>query len=486
MSHVSTFFQWNALPVEISLMILGLLDPYDILACRMASRSMWMLSNQLSLWTECLRNLDGHGFYPHSSESPSLSELERTATAGQRFTRRFQRHISHDHFGPFPALKRLYIEPADPEEELEHLRMVPGGRFLLTTHDCIVRLWDLTKPSSGPVSSLEIEPASFLISVWVRLSPPPNHDPLVIVASQEADLFHIHILTIKPEGQLVVEHPILALSIPTSEFAWIICATARLVAIQLGHKLIVWDNQRDLWMSWDLSSLQVPKTSQRTAYVFDGNIAIFNPDESELTTSRIPSLEPRASTATHPPLLKVAPDILQRYTLYRFNSLQRLTNSPFAGVTLVFHSPETSTRERPVRVDVVSSDENENVILSYFVLIAETDGSHPKLVAVGESQLAAWFDLCHSFHLEWISCDTVQCFIIESTVLHVVISQVSFPDDSLLHRSYHSVAGVLGTAGSILAGDANVDFCSLSGRICARTKVAEGEGYRVAVLDYVL
>ncbi|KAJ7645087.1 hypothetical protein DFH06DRAFT_954683, partial [Mycena polygramma] len=189
------------LPADILIAIIGFLPPYDILTLRTVSKSTSQVTRERSVWIDSLRRACiKHDIYTPSFPlaEMSLDELEHAATACGRFSSRL-RHKFFEDCTVWPHHIRS-LEPAG--QEFENLRLIPGGRFLLTSHERTIQLWDLgnhlRSPTSLPIASLELAGVNTIESMRTRASS-SNSDALVIVSAISSDCtFHVFVLSIFP------------------------------------------------------------------------------------------------------------------------------------------------------------------------------------------------------------------------------------------------------------------------------------------------
>ncbi|KAJ7701213.1 hypothetical protein B0H17DRAFT_924738 [Mycena rosella] len=177
---------WSDLPVDILIAIMNFGTPQDILALRKVSKSIADVTRERSVWIGALRRVSTqYDIYGPSFPltEMSIEDLEHAATASRRFTSRIRGEFLQHR--PVPPLSIQYLEPASFGEDFDHLRLVPGGRFLLTMFRCTLRLWDLGK-QGNLIASLVIEGASAIQSMRTRASN-SSSDALVFVSSRGTD-----------------------------------------------------------------------------------------------------------------------------------------------------------------------------------------------------------------------------------------------------------------------------------------------------------
>ncbi|KAJ6624195.1 hypothetical protein B0H10DRAFT_749524 [Mycena sp. CBHHK59/15] len=167
--------RWSDLPVDIWISILCFLDPQDIFALRKVCKCISGVTSQRTVWIHALRRVCAQRdfFLPSFPLTDmSLDDLEHASTARGRFASRLRREFSLDRVvTPFSTRRLTSLD--HPEEKFDHLRFVPGGRFLLTTSGCTLRLWDLgihldPLVNAAPIACVEIEGGGDIQTVRTR------------------------------------------------------------------------------------------------------------------------------------------------------------------------------------------------------------------------------------------------------------------------------------------------------------------------------
>jgi hypothetical protein len=215
----------------------------------------------------------------------------------------------------------------------------------------------------------------------------------------------------------------------------------------------------------------------QTVSICNQTVAIVDADAATMYLASLPTLHARSSlSGLLPPAASL--HILGKYPLNRYNRLEPL---PFciSGITLCFHGRETTTFEQPLYIDM-ASEEDTKTLLTHFALVPPMPSAPSQtaweLVALGESCLGATYRSSHTFHLESLCLRNIHSFVVDRSTLYVGILDIN-------ETNSRSVSGVIATPG-LLENEVNIDFCTFSGRICAREP--NGEGFRLMVLDYVL
>ncbi|KAJ7193547.1 hypothetical protein GGX14DRAFT_588511, partial [Mycena pura] len=183
--------------------IISFLGPDDILNLRKLSKLFYGITCERSVWIGSLRQACVlHDVYHPSfpMEAMSLNELEHAATAYRRFSRRL-RHEFSQRSSVAPHSLRL-LEPSGPGEEFDNLRLVPGGRFLLSSNRSMLRLWDvgtgLAAPVNNPIASRNIDDDAAILSIRTRACA-SSSDALVFVSSSANGItYRLHVFSIFP------------------------------------------------------------------------------------------------------------------------------------------------------------------------------------------------------------------------------------------------------------------------------------------------
>ncbi|KAK7044381.1 F-box domain-containing protein [Favolaschia claudopus] len=468
---------FSALPTDILFNILEFLSPHDILRLRQVSWKSFHITQERSIWIKLLQQLcSEHDIYAASFPLADLSldELENITTAGRRFTLRIRRNSVLDQI-----ICPLYIhtiQSSNVDEEFENMRFLPGGRFLLTTNERVLKLWDLGfcahPPSQDALAFIEIPDATAIVGLRTRASH-TNPGALIIVSSTTSCEFCVHIFQISPAAsapEFTLLAPVLVL--PGTEYG-VIGATSRHIAVAGPVSTVLWNFIDDTWVSW----ARTPGEFEDAVYLCNDNILILHAASPQLFIAAVPPHFPRSSSES-PPLIQSL-DVLHVFPLCRFGDEADSLVQCVSGVTLVFHGRELGTEDQPLYIDILSDECGKTLFTHFVIQLAEnpsesTNTAVCSIAAVGETVTCALYHLSHSLHLEWLDRETVQSFVVAGNTLHVGVSDVG----------RESVGGILVTPGLQL-NERNVDFCSFSGRVCARVPLDDGDGYKVLVLDYV-
>ncbi|KAJ3529115.1 hypothetical protein NMY22_g9131 [Coprinellus aureogranulatus] len=159
------------LPPDIVGQILQRLDPVDILAMRATCRMFYRAAASRNVWMAALvRVCEEHGIYKgtYPLEKMTLAELEHAASGPHRFIK----FIDDVNKPAERAIDEYY-------GGIEHISLVPGGRFLFTasTHPvATVCLWDLGYNMHAPVKPFPLATTPFDGGIILNISAFPSSD----------------------------------------------------------------------------------------------------------------------------------------------------------------------------------------------------------------------------------------------------------------------------------------------------------------------
>ncbi|KAF7354241.1 F-box domain-containing protein [Mycena venus] len=468
---------WSDLPTDILIAIMSFMAPHDIIALRKVSRLLADTTRERSVWIDALRRFcaDNDVYAPSFSlEEMSTHELEHAATGCRRFTSRLRTNFLRRN-----SVSPLSIRYSAHEEEFDRLRLIPGGRFVVTVSRCTLWLWDLgsSPKTSGVklVTSCVISGVTMIHGLRIRASKYTS-DALVFVSTTGSEgSFCLHVFSVLPHAQTPhfnLFSPVLSLPVE-NERPIILGLTNQHIALCADTSTVLWDFIHDCWISWR----EPLADSENSCYICNNNIVLVLNEAAQIYVASLPALHPR-SASTSPPEIESL-NILQVHKLTRFDQSEQLV-SCIDGMTRRFHGRETSTAEEPMHIDVLSKDGTNNLISHFAVLpAAGSDTALCELSALAQSPLEVSYLGSYCQHLQWIYPHFVLSFDIEGTTALV----------SLIDLDGTSSASVLtGTlvAPGLLEGEICVDFCSFSGRGCARVPTSDNGGFKLMVMDYVL
>ncbi|KAJ7785349.1 hypothetical protein DFH07DRAFT_7929 [Mycena maculata] len=250
---------WSEFPVDLIINTMGFMMPHEILVLRKVSQSIAHITRERSVWIDALRRLSlKHGIYTPSFPltAMTLDELEHAATACRRFSARLRHKFIQPNDSLLSPIASQFIEATRPGEDFDHLRFLPGGRFLVTTFGCTLRLWDLgTTPTNAklnPIASFELEGVTDIQSVRTRASNSSSEALLIVSTTESQSVFRVYIFTIYPPAsnpKFTLFAPILTLPMD-GRYPNIIGATSQHVSISTASSMVIWDFIADSWSSW--------------------------------------------------------------------------------------------------------------------------------------------------------------------------------------------------------------------------------------------
>ncbi|KAF7363043.1 F-box domain-containing protein [Mycena venus] len=411
---------WSDLPVDILMVIMGFMAPHDILALRKVSKSLAFATCERSVWIE--------------RQTVSLVSIR-------------------------------YLDPAAWEEEFEHLRMMPGGRYVVTAAHCNLRLWDLGNYSKAPrmklITSVTMHGVAEIHGLRIRLSQSTS-DALVFVPTTGFDDIspaHLQCLSPAPAAQFCLVAPVLSLPV-VDDFPRVIGFTNGHAAIYAGSKNVLWDFLHDRWIAW----LHPSAGPEDIVYLCNNNIVIQS-EAAYVYVASLSPLQPRFSSDAPPEI----------------ESLNNRSYPPVGGITLLFHGREISSFQNPLHVDIVSNNA-PNVVITHFALLPGRNyNTTPcQLVSLGETPLGIPYFGTQSQLLEWVGPSMLLSFDLSDDGVFVSLMDMQVDGPGMAKAP---LSGVLGTPGLLLA-DTNVDFCAFSGRRCAR--IPSDDGFKLMVMEYLM
>ncbi|KAJ7016004.1 hypothetical protein C8F04DRAFT_626851 [Mycena alexandri] len=153
-------------PMDTLIHIQSFMDPLDIIALRQSSKTLASATLHRIVWMDALRRVcAGHevSVLTYPIEKMSLRDLEHAATSPARFIAQISKDwSSRADGGLVPAFSTRLLQPRLPKLTPGHLgelllmRLVPGGRYLVTTSDIgRMSIWDL---GYGPAAILNPYP----------------------------------------------------------------------------------------------------------------------------------------------------------------------------------------------------------------------------------------------------------------------------------------------------------------------------------------
>jgi hypothetical protein len=129
-----------------------------------------------------------HHVFGYRIEHMAALDLEHLATAPYRFSARLHTEFGLEPLKPMLTQTIRLSLPHDPNvpNRLYYLKLVPGGRFVLTcTENNILQLWDLgspnASPSSLPLATTEVDD-QFEVSE-ILIQPTPNQSGILVLVT---------------------------------------------------------------------------------------------------------------------------------------------------------------------------------------------------------------------------------------------------------------------------------------------------------------
>lgn len=188
----------TALPLEIVLTIIHIVDPLDIIHLGQVSagfhpitldarvdadqtcRVFYAICYDKTVWTSTIRQLrKQNAVYPSlpAHGGSTLSDLQHEAIAPARFVSLLRRQAKSEH-NLRPKLNRFVVSPTD-DEIFKTIRLVPGGHLLVTASHSALRIWDVDSEQPHLIQSWDINVSDILAITRTR-----NEDLRIAVATR--------------------------------------------------------------------------------------------------------------------------------------------------------------------------------------------------------------------------------------------------------------------------------------------------------------
>ncbi|KAJ7827020.1 hypothetical protein B0H14DRAFT_3721850 [Mycena olivaceomarginata] len=141
----------NEFPMDTLIHIQSFMGPIDIIALRQCSKLMASATTHRTVWLDALRRVcTAHevSVLTYPMENMSLRDLEHAATSPARFIAQISKEWAEGDV--IPAFHTRLFQPRLPKSapgnlgETALMRLVPGGRYLVTATDLArISVWDL-------------------------------------------------------------------------------------------------------------------------------------------------------------------------------------------------------------------------------------------------------------------------------------------------------------------------------------------------------
>ncbi|TRM67219.1 hypothetical protein BD626DRAFT_485160 [Schizophyllum amplum] len=327
---------FDALPIDIILLILEFVRPLDIISVRLTCKLLRDVTRQHALWISALRTVCyDNNLYPEmfAVEALSLSQLEHSATTPSLFFRQVKRaaesasaakeKMEREEDGNTPSdpapesvtpslrpavVRRLDIPPSTLDglnwaftEDVTELRLAPGGRYLAMNHYCDMQIWDLGFWSSD--TPRIIANHSFpdtgdfvLYGIWIK----PDGRGLQIQTNflcMEPPQNELAIWEIYPAS----ENPTLELiaSLTRGPLLTYECRGGSKIAISELNRVGVWDPSLNTLVTWE-----VPEGMTTMLVVQDRAVCLY---QDHIAVYDVPHIQGRPSGALVEEAREMAP-----------------------------------------------------------------------------------------------------------------------------------------------------------------------------------
>ncbi|KAJ7108610.1 hypothetical protein C8R44DRAFT_803195 [Mycena epipterygia] len=141
----------NEFPMDTLIHLQSFMDPIDIISLRLSSKSMASATRHRTVWLGALRRVcAAHdvSILTYPIEKMTLAALEHAATSPARFLAQMSKNRATD--DQVPAFSTRLFQPRLPKSspgdlgEVRLIRLIPGGRYLVTSSSgARISVWDI-------------------------------------------------------------------------------------------------------------------------------------------------------------------------------------------------------------------------------------------------------------------------------------------------------------------------------------------------------
>ncbi|KAJ6586325.1 hypothetical protein DFH09DRAFT_1143126 [Mycena vulgaris] len=473
----------NDTPHDVLIRIMSHTSVLDIIALRQVCKSLLTASYQRVLWIEALQELSTQrNIFLSSFPIPemTLPQLEHATTAGLRFLARMRRSFKTCPTSVTirPLSTRFLSSLDSPTESFKNIVLVPGGRFLITSCGKNVRLWDLgfhcgSVLNPFPIASIDIGHA-YIARIAITQSSANRQEILVLVISRESPVAgYLNVYRLCPSAEHI-EFSLLAVAPVADGFPNLKLFSERHIGVTDNDYILLWNFIEDTWVRWKI--FEVPADIHQIS-ICNGNMVVLVSDEQS-GEIRLIDFYPLPPRQTGPPGYATIGSVLRVATEPNsFAACTRFTPS--------FNGAET-VGESTVHFDVKHHrlDVDEIAMAHYVLRPVENSGKDgmpgclPVVVGMTRS-LGIGRDTTLSSCLHWINEETIQISWATSEYIATNISG-SYPRTKA-ELPGEPISGVLHVGAKMANGE--FGLCPFSGRLCIRTRAADG--YEARILDYL-
>ncbi|KAJ7167449.1 hypothetical protein C8R43DRAFT_175816 [Mycena crocata] len=144
-SSGSPTITFNEFPFDTLIHIQSFMAPIDIISLRRTSKTMASATRHRTVWMNALRRVcAAHevSMLTYPLEKMTLADLEHAATSPGRFIAQISKDRATDDL--IPAFSTRLFEPPSDFGEVCQMRIIPGGRYLVTSSSTArLCVWDL-------------------------------------------------------------------------------------------------------------------------------------------------------------------------------------------------------------------------------------------------------------------------------------------------------------------------------------------------------
>lgn len=306
----------TSLPLDILISLMDYLHPLDLITLRKTCRALYDASRQRIVWIKALVDvcITNDIFLPtFPLDQMTTEELTQAATTPSRWLTSVRRRCRH-HASDGAVLEPSGINPKpiklglSPNDEVQGVFLVPGGRFvlILTLHSLQLRdlAWGGADPRIGQlVAAMEMN-QQYNITFSVQ----PTRDgmglrivvpsyPMDTAANRRKQITIYEIFPLEDEPRL---NEIALLNIDSTAPTIAPRLAGDLLLFLDGTVIKVWDFINGLWAEWNTQ-----KNFLKTVFVTSDSVFLLNHEETIVW--RIPELKPIDQPSVPTPTENVFP-----------------------------------------------------------------------------------------------------------------------------------------------------------------------------------
>ncbi|KAJ6487826.1 hypothetical protein C8R45DRAFT_994455 [Mycena sanguinolenta] len=180
----------NEFPVDTLIHIQRFMSALDIITLRQCSKLMKAATSHRTVWLDALRRVcAAHevSVLTYPLQNMSLRELEHAATSPSRFIAQISKQRPDEEH--IPAFCTRFFNPRLPKAvagsygETDSMRLIPGGRYLVTaTNSARISVWDLGYSPAAVINPYPLASTVLpFFATHLLIQPTKNHEGFRIV-----------------------------------------------------------------------------------------------------------------------------------------------------------------------------------------------------------------------------------------------------------------------------------------------------------------